>query len=136
MNALYDILNHTYLDAIVEPKTKYNEQRAAGAMRKSSAPKKAILLADRGYGGFNFFETLHRNGTDYLRLVKNDFCREIVVLPMKDFDTVIHIEIWTTQTNLDKADCGRCPNIHYFPAFPNTGKIRSVQPGATGVPAR
>ena len=25
VNASYDVLNHTYLDAIVEPKTKYNE---------------------------------------------------------------------------------------------------------------
>lgn len=32
VNTLYDALNHTYLDAIVEPKTKYNEQRAPEAM--------------------------------------------------------------------------------------------------------
>ena len=82
----------------------------------------AILLADRGYGGFNLFETLRRNGTDYLIRVKNDFCREIVALAMKDFDTVINIEIRTTQTKRDKEDYGKCPNVHYLSGISKYGK--------------
>ena len=65
---------------------------------------------------------VRRNGIDYLIRVKNDFCWEIAALPMKDFDTVIHIEIRTTQTKWEKEDYGKCSNVHYLSGISKYGK--------------
>lgn len=103
VNAIYDILNKTYLDCIVQPKPKCNEMGACTDMVKSNAFDKAILLADRGYGSLNLLETIHRtDGLDYLFRIKNDWLTEVKALPMKEFDTEIEFELRTTATKEDK----------------------------------
>ncbi len=103
VNAIYDILNKTYLDCIVQPKPKCNEMGACTDMVKSNTFDNAILLADRGYGSLNLLETIHRtDGLDYLFRIKNDWLTEVKALPMKEFDTEIEFELRTTATKEDK----------------------------------
>lgn len=103
INAMYDILNKTYFDCIIQPKPKCNEMGACTEMVLNNTFDKAILLADRGYGSLNLLETIHRTeGLDYLFRIKNDWLTEIKNLPMKEFDTEITFELRTTATKEDK----------------------------------
>ena len=106
LNALYDILNKTYFDAIIQPAPKEHERRAAIEMvERHVYPEKTILIADRGYESFNFIEHINRvENLHYLVRVKNKGTKEIRELPMKALDTDISFELRTTQTNKDKED--------------------------------
>ena len=104
VNALFDVLNKTYTDCIIQPRPKMNENRACIEMvERIKFSKKNLLLADRGYGAMNLFEHIHRaDNIDYLIRVKNDFIKEIKALPMEELDTTVSFELRTTQTNADK----------------------------------
>ena len=59
VNALYDILNHTYTDFLVQGKKKLHERQALNSMiDRYDDPVPAILMADRGYESFNVFAHL------------------------------------------------------------------------------
>lgn len=103
INAIYDVLNKTYFDCIVQPKPKYNEPGACTQMVRANTFDKTILLADRGYGSLNLLETIHRtDNLDYLFRVKNDWLTEIKTLPLKELDKEITFELRTSATNEDK----------------------------------
>ena len=54
LNAIYDLLSHTYLDAVVQKRRNWNEHRALCNMvdrYDSSVP--SIFTADRGYESYN-----------------------------------------------------------------------------------
>lgn len=104
VNALYDLLNKTYADIIIQPKPQANEPKAAWQMmERMSLHEKTIMIADRGYGGMNLIEHINRiPNADYLIRVKNNLWKEIRDLPMCDLDIIITINIRTTQTNDDK----------------------------------
>lgn len=104
VNALYDLLNRTYADAIVQPNPNANEPKAAWQMmERISMHMKSLLIGDRGYGSINLMEHINRIGNaDYLFRVKNNLWKEIRDLPMQDLDIDIEINLRTTQTNADK----------------------------------
>ena len=103
INAIYDVLNKTYFDCIIQPKPKCNEMGACTDMVKTNTFEKSILLADRGYGSLNLLETIHRtDNLEYLFRIKNDWLTEVKALPMKELDTEITFELRTTQTKADK----------------------------------
>ncbi len=104
VNALYDICNGTYLDAVIQTPSNSHEQKAAMAMINANAfPKNSIILADRGYAGFAMFETVNRkDNLDYLIRVKNDFCSATKNLAMTECDVDRLIELRGTQRNVDK----------------------------------
>lgn len=104
VNALFDILNKTYVDAEVQPKPKANEPMAAWKMMERSAQFcKCIMIGDRGYGGVNLIEHINRiPGAEYLIRIKDKLWKEMRELPMTDLDIDIIIKLRTTQTNEDK----------------------------------
>ena len=54
LNGLFDILNRIYVDAVVDPGWCKRESAALIAMVKNfSHPESSIVLADRGYEGYN-----------------------------------------------------------------------------------
>ena len=106
MNALYDLMNHTYRDLIIEPKPAHSEPRSCWRMaERSLRGEKCIIIGDRGYGGANLFEHLNRiPGVEYLIRVKNNLFKEFRSLPAtQEFDTTITFELHGGQTNADKA---------------------------------
>ena len=51
---MYDLVNHTYVDADVQPKKGMNEHAALVSMvDRSQLPGNVIALMDRGYESFN-----------------------------------------------------------------------------------
>ncbi len=104
LNSLYDLCNKTFLDVVIQPMMKENEVKAAQTMvKRNTFPENSILIADRGYIGFNFLETINRTpNLDYLIRVKSNFCKEVSELPLTECDVDRIKELRTTQTNEDK----------------------------------
>lgn len=103
LNAMYDLLNKTYVDCDIQDIHSTQEVRSAMKMINRNCFNKTIILADRGYGSLNLLETIKRRpNTEYLIRVKNDYLKEIKELPMEELDTTISFQLRTTQTNADK----------------------------------
>lgn len=106
LNAIYDVLNKTYFDALVQPAPKEHEIRAAISMiARNEFKDRAIIIADRGYECFGLYEHIHRtNNLDYLIRVKNKGTKEVRDMPMSDWDIDVSFELRTTQTRQDQKD--------------------------------
>lgn len=106
LNALYDLLNKTYVDVFLQPRPKADEQGALVKMLKCHKfAKKTIIIADRGYEGYNTLMHLYRTkNVDFMCRAKHGAgaYRCIARLPMTEFDKDVTFEVTTTQTNEDK----------------------------------
>lgn len=72
LNALYDLLDHRYVDAVIQPFHKKNEREALYEMlERYPENEKTIFIADRGYISFNVCEHVERKGQKYLLRAKD-----------------------------------------------------------------
>ena len=63
LNALFDLCEKRYADAIVQPALLENETLAMIRMaERNSGAKKTILIADRGYESYNLFAHIQKKG--------------------------------------------------------------------------
>lgn len=106
VNPLYDVLNKTYFDVIIQPEPQKDEIGALVEMLKQNDfNQKTLIVADRGYESYNLLAHLiEKTNTDFLIRVKQNHSamREIARLPMFELDCDISFTITTTQTNEDK----------------------------------
>ena len=117
LNAVYDILNKTYFDVLIQPAPKEHEIRAAIEMiDRNVYPGKTLLIADRGYESFNMFaHVLRKDNLDFLIRAKHkQGMREISSLPLTDADFDVETELRTTQRKEDMAafKAGTARHIH------------------------
>jgi len=115
LNAAYDLCNNLYVDAIVQQRRLWNEGKALAAMVDRSPIKgKTIVIADRGYEGYNNFAHLERKGWNYVIRVKDLDSNGILSglrLPASGaFDRDIHLTLTKKQTNAVKAH----PELYKF----------------------
>ena len=104
LNALYDVLERRYMDAIIQPARKKNEYRAMADMIDRSRLKgKTIIMADRGYESYNIFAHAEKKGWNYLIRVKDKGSRGMVSgyqLPKQEtFDISVSTVLTRKQTN-------------------------------------
>lgn len=102
LNALYNLLDKRYVDAIVQPRRELNEHRALCYMvDRATHRDKVIIIADRGYEGYNTIAHIENKGWNYVIRVKKT--RGIVAqlsLPQADeFDVDVDLELTRRQTN-------------------------------------
>ena len=71
LNALFDLENRIYTDALVQKSRQWNEHIALAEMVDRSRIKNAILVADRGYEGYNNLAHLQEKGWKYLIRIKD-----------------------------------------------------------------
>lgn len=71
LNALYDILNNRYLDAVIQGLKNEDERLAMIQMAENYIGDKAIFIADRGYFSYNLFEHIRNTGNYFLIRVKD-----------------------------------------------------------------
>jgi len=72
LNALYDLQNRIYVDALVQARRNANEYKALTTMvDQSSIVGNVILTADRGYESLNVFAHIEQKGWNYLIRVKD-----------------------------------------------------------------
>ena len=66
LDAMYDLLQHTYMDAALYGKRVANERSALCKMIERSALNDVLLIADRGYEGFNLMAHIQEKGWKFL----------------------------------------------------------------------
>ena len=115
LNALYDLLNRTYEDAIIQPSRQENEYAALHKMidRYHSAAK-TLFIADRNYESYNIFAHIHERGMFYLIRTKDIHKQGIVSaarsqLPtnQESFDATVKITLTNQQTKEILANPGK-----------------------------
>lgn len=105
LNALYDIINRRYLDAIIQSVRTSNEKQAMIDLAKNYKGDKAIFIADRGYEAYNVFENIRHTGNFFLIRIRDiesnhSICRRFKGLPSKkEFDEEVDTIFTNKQTN-------------------------------------
>ncbi len=103
LNACYDLLNRTYIDAYIQPRRNFDEHTAFTAMiDRYQSENKTIFIADRGYESYNNFAHVAENGYNYLIRVKDLGSKSMIDsfhLPEAEFDVDMERLIVRRQTN-------------------------------------
>ena len=68
LDAMYDLLRHTYTDAILVGQRKANERNSLCDMVDRSSLKNVLIIADRGYEAFNLMA--HIQEKDWFFLIR------------------------------------------------------------------
>lgn len=102
LNAVYDLLVHTYIDVDLCGRRDWNEQRALANMIDRSFVERALIIADRGYESYNLMAHIHEKGWKYLIRIRDIHSSGIVKgmdLPNDDeFDLCFHFQFTKRQT--------------------------------------
>jgi hypothetical protein len=122
LNALYDINQHTYEDAIVLKSHLSNENRALTDMvDRSTINTPALVIADRGFESYNNMAHIQEKGWKFLIRIK-DFSTNTsgilhgFELPVEDeFDVDIDLKLTRKQTNEVKELLKDKNHYHYMP---------------------
>lgn len=132
MNALFDLCNKRYVDAVIQPSRKENESLVQMIDRYNGG-KKTIFIADRGYETYNIFAHVQEKGMYYLIRVKDGGGGSMTgsfSLPEKEeFDYTMHLLLTRKQTNevkshpelykkLDKKSPFDYVDLHKRPFYP------------------
>lgn len=104
MNALFDITNSTFHDAVIQPSPKENEIEATRQLVRNlddKAPR--IFIIDCGYCSLDLIATMQENPqSDYIIRARSNFIREARNLPEAECDFDVSFTITTRQTNENK----------------------------------
>ena len=102
LDAVYDLLQHTYMDATVCGRRDWNEKGVLCNMVDRSSIAKALLIADRGYESYNLMAHIQEKGWKYLIRIKDIHSSGIAAgldLPDGDeFDIWFHFHFTKRQT--------------------------------------
>lgn len=102
INAMYDLINHAYVDAIIEGGQVFNERSAFNAMVDRSDIAKAIVIADRGYEAFNVLAHCIVKGWKFLIRIKDGTSGSIIKnIPLPDlpeFDVPVSFALGRSRT--------------------------------------
>ena len=126
LNALYDLSNHCYLDAVVQKRRAANENAALIQMvDRLEIKDPAIVIADRGYEAYNILDHIIQKNWFYLIRVRDS--RSIIsplTLPEGEFDLPIQIHLTRSQTKHTKQLQKDYPGIYRF--LPSTVTLDSL----------
>ncbi len=117
LNALYDIQNRCYSDALVQPEKFMNECQAfCDMVDRSSITDNVIVIGDRGYESYNDFAHTEEKGWKYLIRVKdltsNGITRGLNLPDTDEFDTTITLQLSQLKSKEVKANL---PNYKFMP---------------------
>ena len=115
LNALYDLCNKRYLDALIQPGRKKNEFQAICQMAdRFPYSGKTIFIADRGYECYNVFAHIERKGLNYLIRIKDKDSNGILgAIHFHDTDT-FDIDIHKCLTRKQTKEVKAHPEKYHF----------------------
>ena len=131
INAMYDLHQHIYVDALVQKSRKADESAALTAMVDRSAIESALLLADRGYESYNNLAHIQEKGWNFLIRIKDGAAgiASGLALPATDeFDVPFHLKLTNKQSNeikellKDKNHYRHITNTIRFDYLPRTSR--------------
>lgn len=102
INAMYDLLQYLYLDAILQKCRNTDECGALTAMVDRSDIPKALVLADRNYESYNNLAHIQEKNWAFLFRIKDDSAGIASGLPLPDadeFDVPFHLKLTNKQSN-------------------------------------
>lgn len=118
LNALYDLLQKTYVDEIIQDNNKANEHKAFVEMTDRSWLNNVLVMADRGYESFNNMAHASEKGWYFIIRAKDSGSHGIVDgldLPdAESFDMPIDLKLTRKQTNEVKKLLVDKNHYHYF----------------------
>lgn len=136
LNAMYDLLGHLYVDAILHKSRRSDECGALTAMvDRFDSAENAILLADRGYESYNNLAHIQKKGWKFLIRIKNGATgiTSGLVLPKEDaFDVPFQLLLTRKQSNSvkelqkGKNSCKFFPSKARFDYLPKKQKNRDA----------
>jgi len=120
LNAMYDLLQRTYVDAIVQKRHCYDECRSlADMVDRSSVKQPTIIIADRAYESYNVFAHIQEKGWYFLIRVKDSSSNGLAAgldTPRTDvFDFPVELSLTRKQTNEVKQLCKQRNRYKYIP---------------------
>ena len=101
LNALYDLTQHIYVDALLQKRRKADECGALVSMVDRSHLDRVLLLADRGYEPFNVLAHIQEKGWKFLIRVKDGYGGIACGLDLPntaEFDAPISLNLTVKQT--------------------------------------
>ncbi len=110
LNAMYDLTNRIYTDALVQHSREANEHKAFTTMvDRDDCKLPTVYIADRGYESYNNLAHVQEKGQYFLIRIKDIASRGGIVhglsLPAsEEFDFPFSINLTRKQTNAAKAD--------------------------------
>ncbi len=116
LNAMYDLTNRIYTDALVQYSRDANEHKAFTTMvDRDDCELPTVYIADRGYESYNNLAHIQEKGQYFLIRIKDVASRSGIAqglsLPAsKEFDIPFSVNLTRKQTNAAKAD----PNLKYL----------------------
>ena len=121
LDAMYDLLRNTYADAVLLGQRKANERSSLCSMVDRSSLKNVLIIADRGYEGFNLMAHIQEKGWKFLIRIQDVLnSRGIAAgfdLPDTDeFDLYVNLSLTTKQTNDIKKLCEDRNRYRFVPA--------------------
>ena len=102
INAMYDLLQHTYTDAVIQKSRNSDESGALTDMVDRSGIEQALLLADRNYESYNNLAHIQEKGWYFLIRIKDNTTgiTSGLTLPDQDkYDIPFCIHLTRKQTN-------------------------------------
>lgn len=134
INALYDLENGIYTDALVQKEHTKNEDAALCEMAgRSAIPEPVILLADRGYEAYNSFARLEQRGWKYLIRLKDrnrTYAYGITLPDQPEFDLPVRVTLGRlTVRQLERRGI---PVPEAYCRLPNQVPFDDLEPGSAG----
>lgn len=112
LNALYNLLSHTYEDAVIFKRKEASENKALTEMvDRSAIREKSIVIMDRGYESYNNMAHVQEKGWFYLIRVKDFGKHKTGILhglelpDEEEFDEYVDLNLTRKQTNKMKKLC-------------------------------
>ena len=121
LDAMYDLLRHTYVDASLVGQRKVNERNTLCSMVDRSSLNNVLLIADRGFEGFNLMAHIQEKSWKFLIRIQDVLNSRGVaaglVLPDKDeFDLPIELSLTTKGSNEVKRLCKDRNKYRFIPS--------------------
>lgn len=102
LNAMYDLLQHTYVDAIIQKRRLLNEHDAFVTMIDRSDLKNVLAIADRGYESYNSMAHIQEKDWFYLIRVKDGkigIARGLELPTSNEFDVFVDLSLTRSRSN-------------------------------------
>jgi len=119
INAMYDLLQHTYVDAVVQKRKYWDETGALVDMVDRSDINKALLLADRGYESYNALAHIQEKGWHFLIRIRDNTTGISSRLTLADddqYDVSFQLDLTRRQTNSVKKLLQNRNRYRFIPA--------------------
>jgi len=115
LNAVYDLLNKVYTNAILQSKSKFNERRAFLEMVKNTEhTERTLYICDRGYPSWNIFANFkYIQNADFLIRYPNNGSYVTAGLPQTTLDVMRSITV-TTNTHYASTKKSESGNYYAF----------------------